>query len=144
MRCAQCTDDGRTCDECGVPARFVPQNAADWRDWHPVRWRLSTWPRAGPGTVAPFPAPPPAADEFTADELADVLAVIDRAAASAKVPTADELEAAAETDADFAAYEAELVAVYEAELATERVRRNAEDRWVDATMPTAASTRGVP
>ena len=71
----------------------------------------------------------------TADELADVLAVIDRTAASAKVPTADELEAAAETDADFAAYEAELVAAYEAELATERVRRNAEDRWVDAPPP---------
>ncbi len=114
MRCAQCTDDSRTCDECGVPTRFVPQNAADWRDWHP-------------GTVAPLPEPPPAADEFTADELADVLAVIDRGAASAKVPTADELEAAAETDAHFAAYEAEL--------ATERFRRNAEDRWVDAPPP---------
>ena len=129
-RCRQCNDDGFACDACGVPAQFVPQNAASRYDWSPLLWRRPTWLRVGPGAIAPGAEPPPAVEDFTADEIADVLAVIDRAAAAtiaSLAPTAAERETAADTDAGFAAYEAEVAA--------ERDRRNAEDRWVDAPPP---------
>ena len=33
MACVKCNDDGETCDHCGVPSKFVPQNTGGSRGW---------------------------------------------------------------------------------------------------------------